>query len=119
MSLTKSLKYHFLWVLYFGFVAIAVVLHQGEPTFTASGPYALGKPLVWLVYLAFLAYSLWVSSKENFFKALQRMAPILWCRQVGIDLYLARCRVLWLFDVLKRRFFSGAIAVGSAHVDLC
>ena len=88
MSLTKSLKYHFLWVLYFGFVAIAVVLHQGEPTFTASGPYALGKPLVWLVYLAFLAYSLWVSSKENFFKALQRMAPILWCRQVGIDLYL-------------------------------
>jgi hypothetical protein len=88
MSVSNSLKYHFLWVLYFVFVAVAVVLHKGEPIFAASGPYALGKPLVWLVYLAFLAYSIWVSSKESFFKALQRMGSILWCRQVGIDLYL-------------------------------
>jgi hypothetical protein len=74
--------------MYFAFVAIALLFHQGEAFFTTSGPYAIGKPLVWAAYLAFLAYSLWVSSRESFFKALQRMSPILWCRQVGIDLYL-------------------------------
>ena len=88
MSIAKTVKYHFLWVLYFAFVAVALVTHAGEPIFVASGPYALGKPIVWVIYIAFLAYSIWVSSKESFFKALERMGAILWCKQVGIDLYL-------------------------------
>jgi len=82
------LKQQALWVFYFGFVAVALITHEGEAYFFAEGPLALGKPLVWLVYLGFLAYSLYVSAHENFFKSIKTMWPIRWSRQIGIDLYL-------------------------------
>ena len=84
----QSLKRNWLWFLYAMFCFIAVYYHNGEAIFQSEGPYALGKPFVWLVLIAFLVYSLTISNKENFFKSLGRLKPILWSRQIGLDLYI-------------------------------
>ncbi len=82
------LKRHGLWAAYFAFVAIAIATHSGEGVFLSSGSYPYGKPLLWLILLLFMGYSLRVSAQENFFHSLKRMNQILWSRQVGLDLYI-------------------------------
>jgi len=77
-----------MWLFYFAFVVLAFCNHSGEPLFVSDGPYAYGKPFTWLVLICFLLYSLRISLRENFFKSLQRMSPILWSRQIGLDLYI-------------------------------
>ncbi|MFT4629331.1 MAG: hypothetical protein ACI8PV_000441 [Dinoroseobacter sp.] len=66
----------------------APYLHRGEAMFVSAGPYSLGKPIVWLILIAILIYTLRISSKENFFKSLNKLHPILWHRQIGLDLYI-------------------------------
>lgn len=115
VDLLKVVKRNLLWVAYFGFVAVAIATHAGEPLFTADGPYAYGKPMLWFILLLFLLYTLQISSQENFFASLQRMNSILWSRQVGLDLYIGLLiplfiiylhegsllvMVLWLLPVL-------------------
>ena len=87
-EIKQIIKRNWLWGIYAVFVAIAIGTHEGEPLFFSDGPYAVGKPIVWLILLGFLAYSLKVSLQENFFKSLGRLHPILWSRQIGLDLYL-------------------------------
>ena len=87
-SLLKLLQRHWLWVIYFAFAAWAISSHTGEARFLSDGPYAAGKLITWIIFLLFLAYSLYVSAKENFFKSLGKMNSILWSRQVGFDLYI-------------------------------
>lgn len=87
-NMTQQLKRNWLWILYTVFVVIAINTHEGEPLFSSDGPYAAGKTIAWLVLLLFLAYSLKISLKENFFKSLGKMNQILWSRQVGLDLYI-------------------------------
>ncbi len=87
-NLQQSLKRNWLWFLYAAFCGIAIYYYKGESIFFSEGPYALGKPLVWIVLIAFLIYSVRISLKENFFKSLARMNPILWSRQIGLDLYI-------------------------------
>ncbi len=82
------LKRNFLWVFYFAFIGLTITLHKGEPLFFIDGPYALGKPIVWAVFLGFLAYSIYCSSKDSFIKALPRIRKEIWVRQIGLDLYL-------------------------------
>lgn len=84
----KKLKRNFLWVVYFGLLLIAIANKGDENLFISNGPYPFGKYLVWLIYVSFLGYSLYCSSKENFFKSLKRLYPILWARQIGLDLYI-------------------------------
>lgn len=86
--LQQTFKRHWLWILYGVFVALAIITHDGEAVFTSTGPYGAGKTLVWLILAGFLAYSLQISARENFFKSLQKMNPILWSRQIGLDLYI-------------------------------
>ena len=82
------LKRNFLWIFYFSFVSLAIIFHQGEPLFFADGPYAIGKPIAWLIFLGFLAYSIYCSSKDSFIKALPRINKEIWVRQIGLDLYI-------------------------------
>ena len=84
----QNLKRNWLWVLYAIFCFIAIYHHKGESIFFSDGPYALGKTFIWIVLAVFLIYSLKISNKENFFKSLARMNPILWSRQIGLDLYI-------------------------------
>ncbi|GJL94809.1 MAG: hypothetical protein DHS20C05_12140 [Hyphococcus sp.] len=82
------LKRNFLWIFYFSFVGLAIIFHKGEPLFFTDGPYAIGKPIVWLIFLGFLAYSIYCSSKDSFIKALPRINKEIWVRQIGLDLYI-------------------------------
>jgi len=85
----KQLKKNILWVIYIVFVALAITFKPEEENFFISnGPYAIGKYIVWMMFFGFLAYSIQISNKENFFKSLKRLWPILWSRQIGLDLYL-------------------------------
>lgn len=84
----RTLKRNWMWLFYFIFVALAFLNHGREPVFISDGAYALGKPFTWLVLICFLLYSLRISLQENFFKSLSRLRPILWSRQIGLDLYI-------------------------------
>ncbi|WP_420579931.1 hypothetical protein [Reichenbachiella sp.] len=84
----KFLKRNFLWIIYFVFVLLVILNHEGEPVFMSEGPYPLGKYLIWAIYLSFLSYSLYCSSQENFFSTLRKLYPLHWARQIGLDLYL-------------------------------
>ena len=94
----KKLKRNALWVLFAVFVVLAIAFNE-EPIFLSSGPYAAGKIVAWVAFLAFLLYSLDVGNKESFFKALKRMYPILWSRQIGIDLYIGVSMFLTLMYI--------------------
>jgi len=88
MKLVTLLKRNLLWLVFAVFVVLALALHTDEARVFSEGPYALGKTTVWLIWLVFLVYSLAISRKENFFKSLKQMSPILWSRQIGFDLYI-------------------------------
>ncbi|MDG2449368.1 MAG: hypothetical protein P8M34_07010 [Saprospiraceae bacterium] len=83
----KTLKNNILWVIFTAFVLLAVSFID-EPLFKSNGPFPIGKSIAWLAFIAFLIYTVNVSIKENFYKALKRMSPILWTKQIGIDLYI-------------------------------
>ncbi|NNC99292.1 MAG: hypothetical protein HKN85_03840 [Gammaproteobacteria bacterium] len=95
-NLTRIVKRNWLWCLYLLFVTTALATHSGEAVFTSSGPYAAGKIFCWLLLAGFLVYSLQISHKENFFHSLRRMNPILWSRQIGLDLYIGLMLPLFL-----------------------
>ena len=84
----KTIKKNLLWVVYFGFIIFAIITGKDEHIFISNGAYPLGKYIVWLMYLSFLGYSLYCSTKENFFKSLKNIYPFLWARQIGMDLYI-------------------------------
>ena len=85
----RTLKRQLLWVLYAIFVVIALATHSGEPMFFASGPYAAGKYVVWAVFFAFLAYSIYCSTQASFIKSLPKINQHIWARQIGLDLYIS------------------------------
>ncbi len=95
-----------LWMAYAAFVCIAVFTHSGEPIFFSEGPYAAGKPILWLILLAFLVYSWRIGQREDFFKSVQRMWSNLWFRQISLDLYIGLLIPLFLIYL-----HSGSIVV--------
>ncbi|NND81433.1 MAG: hypothetical protein HKN50_03285 [Gammaproteobacteria bacterium] len=92
----SAIKKFGLWGLYVVFVVLAIGLHEGEPRFLSDGAYPWGKPIVWMIWLLFLIYSLRINAQENFFTSLKRMYPILWSRQIGLDLYIGLLVPLFL-----------------------
>ncbi|MEE9372525.1 MAG: hypothetical protein V3V00_05675 [Saprospiraceae bacterium] len=83
----KTLKKNALWVIFALFCILALGF-RSEPLFTSSSAFPIGKYLAWLAFTAFLLYTINVSNKESFFRALKNMSPILWTKQIGIDLYI-------------------------------
>lgn len=82
------LKRNGLWIVFAFFVFGALYFHNGEPLFISEGDYPAGKPIIWLLFLSFLVYSIYCSSKENIFKTIKTISPFHWARQIGVDLYL-------------------------------
>jgi len=81
-------KQNFLWVFYAVFVAAALILHTDDGIETA-GALALGKPIIWTIWGAFLIYSFFgVHVREDFFDSLKKLHPYLWHRQIVLDLYI-------------------------------
>lgn len=95
-SLSRTLNKYGLWMFYAAFVATAMVTHSAEPMFISEGPYAAGKPILWAILVAFFAYSWRIGQQEDFFNSLRRMSPILWSRQIGLDLYIGLLVPLFL-----------------------
>ncbi len=87
-SFSTILKRNILWLGFGIFLAVAFITHDGEARIFGTGDHAFGKAAVWLIWLGFLIYSLNISRQESFFKSLKRMNPILWSRQIGLDLYI-------------------------------
>ncbi|MFA0813090.1 hypothetical protein [Microbulbifer epialgicus] len=83
-----SVRRNGLWVLFAIFFFVAIYFHEGESLFISQGKYPAGKLLVWLVFISFLAYSVYCSTKENIFRTIRAIYPLHWARQIGIDLYL-------------------------------
>ena len=77
-----------LWGLYGVFAFFALYSNINESTFQFSGPLGGVKAIVWLALLLFLAYSIYCSTKENFFRSVRSIAALRWGRQIGADLYL-------------------------------
>ncbi len=85
----RIIKKYFLWICYAAFVLIMIVTHTGEHPFISGGPYAAGKYLVWMMFIAFVGYSVYCNSVENFFRSVKKINQFHWGRQIGIDLYIS------------------------------
>ncbi|WP_411894595.1 hypothetical protein [Winogradskyella sp. A2] len=84
----KLLKRNLLWILFIGFSLYAIWQREDEFIFVSQSQYALGKYIVWTIFFCFLAYSIYASTKENFFKTLSLFSKKFWGWQIGIDLYI-------------------------------
>lgn len=103
------------WIAFALFVATALYFGRSPTLLSLSVPLAAGKVVVWSVFLGFLAYSLYCSTRENLFTTIRKMASLYWGRQIGIDLYIGLglslgviylnegsvlCLLLWTVPVL-------------------
>ena len=77
-----------LWGLYGAFAVFAVTTNMQESTFQFGGPLGGIKAIVWLALIAFIAYSVYCTATENFFRSVRSIATMHWGRQIGVDLYL-------------------------------
>jgi hypothetical protein len=84
----RFLKRYQLWFFYAAFMC-AALLGSREGLFTTQSNYGMGKTILLIVYVLFLAYSIYATKKENFFNTLNRMFGSWWGRQVGADLYIS------------------------------
>ena len=108
-SIQKILKYNFLWIIYFIFVAATIISHEGEHPFISKSPVPAGKYLLWVLYLAFLAYSIYCARVERFFGTLKKLYPFKWARQIGLDLYLGLIISLGLMCLNEGTILVGII----------
>src|SRR5687767_2969403 len=76
------------WGVFVAFVACALGFEWHDRILSLKGPMGAAKAAVWLVFLAFLGYSIHCSRKENIFKTIRSMYQLYWGRQIGTDLYL-------------------------------
>ena len=87
--MNRFLKRYQLWFVYAVFLLLAVLYGGREGFFSIQGEYAAGKVLVLLAYAAFLAYSIYSTQQENFFKSVMAINRLWWGRQIGADLYIS------------------------------
>ncbi|MEO9803233.1 MAG: hypothetical protein ABJF04_08305 [Reichenbachiella sp.] len=77
-----------IWAVYFVLVVVAIIFNGGEHPIISSGPYAYGKYIAWLAFIAFTGYSYYCSTKESLFRTTKTMLKLHWGRQIGTDLYI-------------------------------
>ena len=85
----RFLKRWQIWIAYFLFLALALNFGSREGLIGTDSPYAGGKLVLLIVYVAFLVFSLYATARANFFKTLAMMNSQLWGRQIGLDLYIS------------------------------
>jgi len=88
ITLVKFFKYNASWIVFGIFVFLAIYFHQGEPLIFSQGALPLGKPIIWIIFVSFLLFSIYCSVNENIVKTVKKMYPMYWGKQIGIDLYI-------------------------------
>ena len=84
------------WLVYSIFAATALYLNWHSDIFSFTGNLGILKLVVWVIFAAFLAYSVYCSYQENLIRTVRKIADFHWGRQIGIDLYLG----LFIFQTL-------------------
>lgn len=97
------------WGMFAIFFVCALGFGWHDKMFTLNNTISVGKYLVWTVFLGFLAYSIYCSSKENLFKSIGKMAELHWGRQIGIDLYLGLSLTLFIIYLNEGSLFVVAL----------
>ena len=100
----RFLKRYQLWLLYAVFMIIAWLYGSRESFVHTQSELVFGKYIILFVYLAFLAFSLYATAKENFFRSIVTVNQLLWGRQVGIDLYISVFLSLALIYLIEGSF---------------
>lgn len=77
-----------MWAVFFAISAIAVGTNWSPQLLEIRNSYSYGKILLWIAYFAFVAYGLYATKHEDFFRAIKKIGAYYWGRQVGIDLYI-------------------------------
>lgn len=97
----RIFKRYQLWLFYAAFLICAILYGGREPLISAG----LGKTVVIVIYLCFLAYSLYATSRENFFRSVGTINKLLWGRQIGVDLYISVFLSLALIYLVEGSFW--------------
>ena len=100
----RFLKRYQLWLLYAVFLIIAWLYGSRESFVHTQSELVFGNYIILFVYLAFLAFSLYASARENFFRSIVTVNQLLWGRQVGIDLYISVFLSLALIYLIEGSF---------------
>ena len=100
----RFLKRYQLWLLYAVFMIIAWLYGSRESFVHTQSELVFGNYIILFVYLAFLAFSLYASARENFFRSIVTVNQLLWGRQVGIDLYISVFLSLALIYLIEGSF---------------
>jgi hypothetical protein len=84
-----KIQQHYLpWLIYGLFVALVFYFNANHLIFSTQAPLWVIKILIWLIWLSFIGYSYYCSTRENLIKTMKKMNQLHWGRQIGIDLYL-------------------------------
>jgi hypothetical protein len=78
-----------LWGAFFLFVAIAMVTNWDRQLIQFDSATGIARLVLIAVWFGFIAYSIYCSRKENFFRAVGKINQFHWGRQIGIDLYIS------------------------------
>ena len=78
-----------LWAAFSLFVAIALITNWDDRLLHFDDAIGLTRLFLIVVWLAFLAYSILCSQKENLFRTIAEMNKRYWGRQIGLDLYIS------------------------------
>ena len=92
----RSLRKTIPWLVFAVIAGCALAFGRTEALFVSRSALPAGKYLAWAAFIAFLAYSIYCSSRENIFRSVASMAKFHWGRQIGIDLYLGLAIFLFL-----------------------
>jgi hypothetical protein len=104
-----------LWLVFAMFAAGAVWDDSTETMFDLDTPYGWGKPVIWFVFIGFLAYSAEASRHDSLPDMLKAMLRRPWGRQIGLDLYIG----LFLFGGLIWLVSGDWLALAVWLVALC
>lgn len=88
-----------LWTLYFALAALALYVGWHPGLTSLETPLCGVKLIVWFVFAAFLAYSLYCSRRENLVSTIRYVAQRHWGRQIGADLYIGLFLSLFLIHL--------------------
>lgn len=99
------------WGLYVVFAGVVLATGWHDGALAPTGPFPAGKYALWAAWAAFLAYSVWVSTREDIIASVRKINELHWGRQICIDLYLG-----FTFAVVGIGLVSRSWTVGLAYL---
>ena len=77
-----------LWGGYAVFALAALYWDGTAKALSLATPYGAAKPVIWLMLIAFLAYSAYSTFRESLPRTIGVLLRLYWGRQIGADLYI-------------------------------